>query len=91
MDVLSTPVDKVVMGMNTCASTETLPFEVGDLEWVAELFDTMRAGDLDAMIARLDDLLRVMRKAAKARRMLATVSPDLLRAGLALGAHRSAR
>jgi len=89
MGVHSTPVCEVEMGMNVCASTETLPFEAGDPEWVAQLFDTMQAGDLDAVVDQLDDLLRVMRRAAKARRMLASVGPDLLRAGLELRTQRS--
>jgi hypothetical protein len=69
--------------MSRCAATETLPFEAGDPEWVVELFDTMQAGDLDAVVDELDELVRVMRKAAKARQMLASVEPDLIRAGLA--------
>ena len=76
------------MGMSRCAATETLPFEAGDPDWVAELFDTMQAGDLDAVVDQLDELVRVMRKAAKARRMLASVEPELLRAGLAARARR---
>jgi Lon protease-like protein len=74
--------------MSLCLATETLPFEAGDPEWVADLFDTMQAGDLDAVVNQLDELVRVMRKAAKARRMLASVEPDLLRAGLAARAQR---
>ena len=54
------------------------------LEWVADLFDTFRAGDLDAVVDQLEELVRVMRKAAKARQMLATVEPRLLRQGLVL-------
>ena len=50
----------------------------------------MQAGDLDAVVDQLDDLLRLMRKAAKARRMLATVGPELLRAGLAVRSQRGA-
>ena len=90
MSVHSIPVDEVEMGMNLCAPTEMLPFEAGDPEWVADLFDTMQAGDLDAVVDQLDDLLRVMHKAAKARRMLASVGPELLRAGNALRSQRSA-
>ncbi|KRA37937.1 MULTISPECIES: hypothetical protein [unclassified Nocardioides] len=62
----------------------TLPFEAGDPEWVADLFDTMRAGDVDVVIGHLENVLLLMHKAAKARTMLATVDPDLLRAGLRL-------
>lgn len=75
--------------MNVCTPTETLPFEAGDPEWVAGLFDTMQSGDLDAVVDQLDDLLRRMRKAANARRMLASVGPDLLQAGLAVRAQRN--
>lgn len=89
MGVHSPKVGAVAVGMNLCAPIETLPFEAGDPEWVAELFDTMQAGDLDAVVDQLDDLVRVMRKAAKARHMLATVGPDLLRAGLTLRQSRS--
>jgi hypothetical protein len=65
-----------------------LPFEAGDAEWVADLFETFRAGDLDAAVARLDELLGLMRKAAKARHMLTTVDPALLREGLAVTSRR---
>jgi hypothetical protein len=70
--------------MQTETAPETLPIEAGDAEWVADLFDTFRAGDVDAVVDQLDELVRVMRKAAKARRMLATVEPSLLRLGLVL-------
>jgi hypothetical protein len=80
----------VEQGMNLCSPSEALPFEAGDPEWVAGLFDTMQAGDLDAVVDQLDDLLRLMRKAAKARRMLATVGPELLRAGLAVRSRQGA-
>ena len=80
--------DEVEVGMSRCAATEALPFEAGDAEWVAGLFETMQAGDLDAVADQLDELVRVIRKAAKARRMLASVEPDLLRAGLAARGQR---
>ena len=86
--VHSTLADEVDLGMSRCDATETLPLEAGDPDWVAELFDTMQAGDLDAVVDQLDELVRVMRKAAKARRILASVEPDLLRAGLAARAQR---
>lgn len=70
--------------MQTLTSQETLPFEAGDTEWVVDLFETLHAGDLDAVADRLDELVRVIRKAAKARRMLVTVDPSLLREGLTL-------
>lgn len=89
MGVHSPRVDALEGGMHTGTGTDTLPFEAGDPEWVADLFETLRAGDLDAVIDQLDELLRVMRRAAKARRMLATVDPELLREGLALRAKRS--
>jgi hypothetical protein len=70
--------------MQTCSSPETLPIEAGDVEWVADLFDTLRAGDIDAIVDRLDEVARLARKSAKARRMLGTVDPRLLSRGLAL-------
>lgn len=84
MTVHSTPVDALEGDMQTCPSPETLPIEAGDVEWVAGLFDTLRAGDIDAIVERLDELARLARKLAKARRMLATVDPGLLSRGLAL-------
>lgn len=82
MAVHSTPACALEGTMQTFTSPETLPIEAGDVEWVADLFDTMHAGDLDAVVDRLDDVIRLARKAAKARRMLATVDPVLLRQGL---------
>ena len=64
------------------STTEPLPFPAGDPEWVADLLDTLRAGDLDALATQLDDLAGVVRKAAKAQQMLSTLEPALLRAGL---------
>lgn len=87
MVVHSTPMGALEGVMQTCPSHETLPIEAGDVEWVADLFDTMRAGDLDAVVEHLDQLTRLARKAAKARRMLATVDPRVLGEGLVL--HRA--
>ena len=84
MGVHSTPVHALEGCMQTGTSPETLPIEAGDAEWVADLFDTVRAGDLDAVVDQLDGLVRVMRRAGKARRMLASVEPSLLRQGLLL-------
>ena len=75
-------------GMHASTTPATLPFETGDPEWVADLFDTLRAGDLDTIVDQVDELLRIMRRAAKARRMLATIDLELLRAGLQLRAAR---
>ena len=88
--VHSTQVLRVGGGMNPCAPSETLPFEAGDPEWVAGLLDTMQAGDLDAIVEQLNELLQRTRKAAKARRMLAGVGPDLMRAGHEARARRGA-
>ena len=74
--------------MQTCPSPATLPFETGDPEWVADLLDTMRTGDLDTVIDQFDELLGLMRRAAKARRILATLDPKLVRAGLQVRATR---
>lgn len=83
MVVHSTPVGALEGIMQTTfSSPEPLPIEAGDVEWVADLFDTMHAGDLDVVVDRLDEVIRLARKAAKARRMLATVDPALLRQGL---------
>ena len=89
MVVHSTPVGALEGIMQTCPSPETLPIEAGDVEWVADLFDTMREGDLDAIVEELDDVAHRVRKAAKARRMLSTVEPRLLADGLALHRARS--
>jgi hypothetical protein len=89
MVVHSIPVGALEGLMHTCPSPETLPIEAGDVEWVADLFDTMHAGDLDAVVDRLDEVIRLARKAAKARRMLATVDPALLRQGLARARSRN--
>ena len=75
-------------GMHTCTAPATLPFNAGDAEWVTGLFDNMRTRDLDTVIDQFDELLRMMRRAAKARRMLATVDPKLVRAGLQVRAAR---
>ena len=88
MGVHSPPVLALAGGMHASTPPATLPFEAGDPEWVADLFDTLRAGDLDAVVDQLDELLRVMRRAAKARRMLSTVDTELVRAGLQLRAGR---
>jgi hypothetical protein len=84
MGVHSPGVETLEGGMHTCTASETLPFDAGDPEWVADLFDTLRAGDLDAVVGQLDEVLGLIRKATKARRMLATINPTLLREGLAL-------
>ncbi len=88
MSVHSPMVDALEMGMHASTTPATLPFEAGDPEWVADLFDTLRAGDLDTIVDQVDQILRLVRRAAKARRMLATVDPELLRAGLQLRAAR---
>ena len=67
MGVHSPQVDALEGGMQTCPSPATLPFDAGDPEWVADLLDTVRAGDLDAVVDQLDELLGLMRRAAKAR------------------------
>lgn len=76
------------MDMKTCAPQPPL-FEEADPEWVADLFDTMRAGDLDSVVDRLDEVIWVMRKAAKARRILASINAGGLRAGLELSNQRA--
>jgi hypothetical protein len=87
MGVHSTPVGALEGDMQSCLSPETLPIEAGDVEWVADLFDTMCAGDLDAVVKHLDQRTRLARKAAKARRMLATVDSRVVGERLVL--HRA--
>ena len=87
MAVHLTPACALEGTMQTFTSPETLPIEAGDVEWVADLFDTMCAGDLDVIVELLEDVARLARKAARARRMLATVDSRLLVDGLA--AHKS--
>lgn len=65
-----------------------LEIEAGDAEWAADLIDTYREGDLELTVADLDEMLTRLRKAAKARRMLATVEPVLLRDALGLATAR---
>ena len=77
------------MTMNGPAATsDQVRVQSGDPEWVADLFDTFRAGDLDVAVAGLDALLRTLRRAAKARRILTTIQPSLLRQGLEINANR---
>ena len=87
MAVHSTPACALEGTMQTFSAPETLPIEAGDVEWVADLFDTMCAGDLDVIVELLEDVARLARKAAKARRMLATVDSRLIVDGRA--AHKS--
>jgi hypothetical protein len=89
MDVHSTPLDALEKDMQTSTSPETLPVDAGDTAWVVNLFEVFREGDLDAVADQLEHLVRVSRKAGKARRMLATADPVLLREGLALCDSRS--
>ncbi|MCW2764835.1 MAG: hypothetical protein JWO11_794 [Nocardioides sp.] len=90
MTVHATAAHWPVFGMTNIedAQERPLPLTAGEAEWVADLVDTFRAGDLDAAVDTLDALLATMRKAAKARRMLTTVDAPLLRKGLELSAHR---
>jgi len=77
------------MTMNSPTITgHQLSVETGDPEWVADLFDTFRAGDLDVAVTNLDALVGTLRRAAKARRVLTTVQPSLLRQGLEISACR---
>jgi len=77
------------MTMNSQAATgDQLRVETGDPEWVADLFDTFRSGDLDVAVANLDVLLCTLRRAAKARRVLTKIQPSLPRQGLEISASR---
>lgn len=64
------------------------PVEEGDPEWVADLFDILHEGDVEASLAGLESLLRSMRKAAKARHVLAGLEPGLIGRGLEVRATR---
>lgn len=90
MSVHATAAPRPVLGMTDIedAQERPLPFGAGDAEWVADLLDTFRTGDLDAAVDTLDALLTTMRKAAKARRMLTTVDAALLRKGLEFSTRR---
>ncbi len=90
MTVHATAALRPVFGMPNFEDADEcrLPFSAGDADWVADLLDTFRAGDLDAAVDTLDALLGTMRKAAKARRILTTVDALLLRKGLELSARR---
>jgi hypothetical protein len=88
MAVHSSTFSALERDMTSGTPTEPLPFAAGDPEWVADLVETVRAGDLDAVAAVLDELVAVVRRAAKARAILAGVDPDLLRAGLRASASR---
>ena len=81
MGVHSPHVGALEGGMQSCPLPATLPFAACDPEWVANLLDTVRAGELDAIVDHLEELLGLMRRASKARTMLATVDPQLVRAG----------
>jgi hypothetical protein len=78
------------MTMNDDHDGQARLVDGGDPEWVADLFDTMRSGDLEVAVTELESLLKTMRRAAKARRMLTTVNPRLIRAGLRVSASRQA-
>lgn len=95
MAVLSTPVRVLDDAMTAEAALSAsdrpqylLPFDAGDAEWVADLVETMRRGDVDAVLEQLEQIAVLMRKAAKARRMLASLAPDQLQAGLLAHARR---
>lgn len=59
-----------------------------DPEWVADLFDTLRQDDLDGALTSLESVVQSMRRAAKAKRILARVEPSLLCQGLRVSALR---
>jgi hypothetical protein len=88
MAVHSSTFSALETDMTSGTPTEPLPFAAGDPEWVADLVETVRAGDLDVVAAGLDELVAVVRRAVKARTILAGVNPDLLRAGLKASASR---
>lgn len=95
MPVLSGSVGALDEAMTTEAAPsasdrpqQVLPFEAGDAEWAADLVETMRRGDVDAVREQLEQIAVLMRKAAKARRMLASLAPEQLQAALIAHARR---
>ncbi|WP_310961340.1 hypothetical protein [Nocardioides terrisoli] len=65
--------------------------DASDRHWVADLIETMRRGDVESTLADLDALSDRLRRAAKARRILATIDPELLRLGLKVGSREDRR
>ena len=59
-----------------------------DEETVADMLEVWHAGDIDAAIAALEDLLAALRRAARVRRALATVSAETLRGAIQVRARR---
>lgn len=68
-----------------------LNLAVDDVEWTADLIDTYRAGDIDTTVEALEAMLARLRKAAKAKRMLVSVEPMILREALGLADARPKR
>lgn len=60
------------------------PAGVYDPEWVVGLLDTMAEGDLDATAQALEQVVRRLRKAARARNALIRVPAAPLRTAIAL-------
>ncbi len=70
-------------GMNTTDDAALADVRLAgaqDVEWVADLLDTLAEGDLDTTAELLESLARRLRKASKARRALSQVPSDMLRA-----------
>ncbi|MGK2876357.1 MAG: hypothetical protein ACSLEW_12070 [Nocardioides sp.] len=68
-----------------------LNLAVDDVAWTADLIDTYRAGDIDTTVQALEEMLARLRKAAKAKRMLVSVEPMILREALGLADARGKR
>lgn len=81
MGVHSLRVNALERGMRTGSTPDTLPFEAGDPEWLADLFDALRAVDLDSVVGQFEELSKVMRKAGRDRGMLASLDPELVGLG----------
>lgn len=79
-------------GMNEDEASQYASVDSSDPEWVADLFDTMRAGarDLEGALTSLESVTESVRRAAKARRILAHVEPGLLSQGLRVSTLRRA-
>ena len=61
---------------------------IADPEWVADLLDTMAAGDAELTAEALEGVVNRLRKASKARRLLIGVPAAVVQAGLAVRAER---
>lgn len=62
--------------------------DASDPEWIADLIDTMRDGDIDTTVEILEALLRRLQKASKARKALTLVPAQELRKAMEMRTDR---